>query len=402
MTYYKNLVLLPIILLLAGCAGSANWQALQKSGLKAYETGRMGRSEAKLLASNAALFAENPLDERALPNLQTLGYMHQISGNDSGIDSIYQLEWDILEAANLTETTAAADALYKQASHAHKIGNFPKADSLYLRVLGLDRKLLPANHPYLDLDHYKIAAVKYKSGDLLAAETYLLTVLDLRSHNFTDISQLTEVITTCAAFYELQGLYAKAEPFYRRALETFSRHDPENTEVVDLWLNYSKLLDRLEMSEESMIARAKSDELAAYYKSKASQKMNLLAAARGRNTIKFTALDRGEIWLPIYPTFDIAPAPVGGMNAIKNNIEYPTTMLRYDVQGTIVVESWIDTQGQVRETFVTAGQEVELYDAAIVTVRKTKFYPAFHRGRAENSWVAVPVTFELLIESEGY
>ena len=77
-------------------------------------------------------------------------------------------------------------------------------------------------------------------------------------------------------------------------------------------------------------------------------------------------------------------------------------MLRYDVQGTIIVEAWIDNQGLVRETVVTAGQEEELYNAAMETVRKTKFFPAFHRGRAEKSWVAVPVTFELLVESEGY
>ena len=215
MNIFKYLLKIAFLMILAGCAGDSSWQSLQKSGLKAYEAGRFTRSETRLIEASNQLLSESPLDERALPGLETLGYVYQLTNNDAALQANYQLEWDILVAAGKTETEAAANVLYKLASQAQKIGEFTLADSLYQKVLSLDRKLLGSSHPYIDLDHYKLAAVKYQAGDLIGTESYLLTVLDIRSNNFTEITQLTEVLTTCIAFYESQGLFANAEPLYR-------------------------------------------------------------------------------------------------------------------------------------------------------------------------------------------
>ncbi len=94
--------------------------------------------------------------------------------------------------------------------------------------------------------------------------------------------------------------------------------------------------------------------------------------------------------------YDDPPVPVGGYAAIQRNVEYPEIAQEAGIEGTVIVQAFIDKGGKVTETVILKGiPNTGLDEAAMAAIRKTSFKPAKQRDRAVGVWISIPVNFKL-------
>ena len=78
------------------------------------------------------------------------------------------------------------------------------------------------------------------------------------------------------------------------------------------------------------------------------------------------------------------------------NLIYPEIAAQAGLEGTVVVQAFVDKNGRVTEAFVKEGIPASGMDAAaILAVRKTLFEPAKQRDRPIGVWIAIPIAFQL-------
>lgn len=94
--------------------------------------------------------------------------------------------------------------------------------------------------------------------------------------------------------------------------------------------------------------------------------------------------------------YDEAPEPVGGPAAILRNIVYPEIAREAQIEGTVIIQAFVNEKGIVTDWVVMKGiPNTGLDEAAISAIRKTKFKPAKQRDRDVGVWIAIPVVFRL-------
>ena len=94
--------------------------------------------------------------------------------------------------------------------------------------------------------------------------------------------------------------------------------------------------------------------------------------------------------------YDDPPVPVGGYGAIQRNIRYPEIAQEAGIEGTVVIQAFVDEKGKVTETVVLKGiPNTGLDEAAMTAIKKTKFKPAKQRDRSVGVWISIPVNFRL-------
>lgn len=94
--------------------------------------------------------------------------------------------------------------------------------------------------------------------------------------------------------------------------------------------------------------------------------------------------------------YDDPPVPIGGYGAIQRNIVYPEIAQEAGIEGTVVIQAFVDKKGKVTETVVLKGiPNTGLDDAAMTAIKKTKFKPAKQRDRDVGVWISIPVNFRL-------
>lgn len=75
---------------------------------------------------------------------------------------------------------------------------------------------------------------------------------------------------------------------------------------------------------------------------------------------------------------------------------YPEIAQEAGIEGTVIVQVFIDKKGRVKETMILKGiPNTGLDEAAIAAIRKTRFLPAKQRERAVGVWISIPVNFRL-------
>lgn len=95
-------------------------------------------------------------------------------------------------------------------------------------------------------------------------------------------------------------------------------------------------------------------------------------------------------------TFIVFDEPPHVIGSISDNIVYPSIAQEAGIEGTIIVQSFIDDKGVVRECVIMKGLPgTGLDEAAMDAIKKTKFIPAQQRDRNVGVWIAIPVTFRL-------
>ena len=118
-------------------------------------------------------------------------------------------------------------------------------------------------------------------------------------------------------------------------------------------------------------------------------------------TIEETDLESFEAWdAPPPPPegprvkfipYDDPPKP---LTLIKP--KYPEIAQEAGIEGTVIVQVFIDKKGRVKETSILQGiPNTGLDEAAIEAIRNTRFKPAKQRERAVGVWISIPINFRL-------
>jgi len=118
-------------------------------------------------------------------------------------------------------------------------------------------------------------------------------------------------------------------------------------------------------------------------------------------TIEETDLESFEAWdAPPPPPegprvkfipYDDPPRPLTPIRP-----KYPEVAQEAGIEGTVIVQVFIDRKGRVKETIILKGiPNTGLDEAAIAAIRKTRFKPAIQRERPVGVWISIPVNFRL-------
>ena len=120
-------------------------------------------------------------------------------------------------------------------------------------------------------------------------------------------------------------------------------------------------------------------------------------------TIAETELDDYDDWgaAPPPPTntgprvrfipYDDPPVPKSPINPV-----YPEIAQEAGIEGTVIIQAFINTKGKVEETIVLKGvPNTGLDEAAAEAIRNTRFQPAKQRDRPVGVWISIPVHFPL-------
>lgn len=120
-------------------------------------------------------------------------------------------------------------------------------------------------------------------------------------------------------------------------------------------------------------------------------------------TIAETELDDYDMWgdAPPPPTntgprvrfipYDDPPVPRTKIDPV-----YPEIAQEAGIEGTVIVQAFINARGIVEETIILKGvPNTGLDEAAAAAIKKTRFKPAKQRDRPVGVWISIPVHFTL-------
>ncbi|HPC36795.1 MAG TPA: energy transducer TonB [Candidatus Marinimicrobia bacterium] len=94
--------------------------------------------------------------------------------------------------------------------------------------------------------------------------------------------------------------------------------------------------------------------------------------------------------------YDEPPEPIGGFAEIQRNIVYPEIAQEAGIEGTVVVQAYVNEYGIVTECVILKGMpNTGLEEAAIAAIKKTRFKPAKQRDRNVGVYISIPVIFKL-------
>ena len=93
----------------------------------------------------------------------------------------------------------------------------------------------------------------------------------------------------------------------------------------------------------------------------------------------------------VFIPYDDPPVPMTPIRPI-----YPEIAQEAGIEGTVVVQAFIDEKGRVKDTSILKGvPNTGLDEAAMEAIRKTRFKPAKQRERSVGVWISIPVNFKL-------
>ncbi len=118
-------------------------------------------------------------------------------------------------------------------------------------------------------------------------------------------------------------------------------------------------------------------------------------------TIEETDLGSFEAWdapppPPSGPRVRFIPYDDPPVPLTRIDPDYPEIAQEAGIEGTVIVQAFIDDRGRVQETIILKGvPNTGLDDAAAEAIRRTRFRPAKQRERAVGVWISIPVHFTL-------
>jgi protein TonB len=101
----------------------------------------------------------------------------------------------------------------------------------------------------------------------------------------------------------------------------------------------------------------------------------------------------------IYYKPDIEASYPGGtkdwIHYLVRNLRYPDQAVRKNIQGTVVVQFIVDSNGSVHQVTAISGPK-ELQAESMRLIEKVDIWiPAMYNGRKVNSWKTQPVSYKL-------
>ena len=89
--------------------------------------------------------------------------------------------------------------------------------------------------------------------------------------------------------------------------------------------------------------------------------------------------------------YDDPPVPLSPIRP-----KYPEIAQEAGIEGTVVVQVFVDKKGRVKDTVILKGiPNTGLDESATAAIRSVRFRPAKQRERAVGVWISIPVNFRL-------
>lgn len=92
---------------------------------------------------------------------------------------------------------------------------------------------------------------------------------------------------------------------------------------------------------------------------------------------------------------EICPVPIGGLQAVQDQLVYPEHALLYGMEGTVTLIALINEKGEVKETEVIKGIGLGCDEAAQEAVKKTLFIPGQDKGKTVAAKLTINVEFKM-------
>ncbi|MDI6401392.1 energy transducer TonB [Balneolaceae bacterium ANBcel3] len=97
----------------------------------------------------------------------------------------------------------------------------------------------------------------------------------------------------------------------------------------------------------------------------------------------------------VFQVVEDMPEPVGGMQAIYDNMVYPDAARRAGIEGRVIVQFIVNEHGQVTNPQVIRGIGGGCDEAAIDAIRSVEWTPGRQRGRAVRVQYQLPILFRI-------
>ena len=97
----------------------------------------------------------------------------------------------------------------------------------------------------------------------------------------------------------------------------------------------------------------------------------------------------------IFEVVEDEPYPVGGLDAIYNNLQYPEIARRAGIEGVVVIQFIVDEHGNISDFSVLRDIGGGAANAAIDAIQATQWEPGRQRGRAVPVRFQIPIRFVL-------
>ena len=95
------------------------------------------------------------------------------------------------------------------------------------------------------------------------------------------------------------------------------------------------------------------------------------------------------------PMVENMPGPIGGMFAIQEKIKYPEIAKRAGIQGKVIIQAFIDENGDVVHAKVLNGIGGGCDEMALDAIKNTKFNPGTQNSKPVKVQLTIPVVFKL-------
>lgn len=94
--------------------------------------------------------------------------------------------------------------------------------------------------------------------------------------------------------------------------------------------------------------------------------------------------------------YDKMPEVIGGFSEIQKKTIYPESAKKAGIQGKVVVEVFLDKNGEIKKTkIIQSLKNGECDSAAVFAVKNVKWKPAYQGERPVPSNFAIPIAFKL-------
>ena len=98
---------------------------------------------------------------------------------------------------------------------------------------------------------------------------------------------------------------------------------------------------------------------------------------------------------PTHYVYDETPLELLNLEEVLGLLEYPEPLRRYEIEGRVVLRMEVDYTGKVIGYQITRSTHNMMTQACRKIIPELKFIPARTAGRPVNSYITIPIRFEL-------
>lgn len=106
--------------------------------------------------------------------------------------------------------------------------------------------------------------------------------------------------------------------------------------------------------------------------------------------------DKNETEDEIFISVEQMPEMIGGISTLYQNLRYPNTALKNNIEGKVTLQFVINEKGEVTDPVVLRGIGYGCDEEALRVIRELKFTPGLQRGKPVKVRASIQVIFSLL------